>query len=362
MVEVLKNLANVFLIVGENFKTNLERNYSFKVDEFEHFVVRDLNWPQIDEYIVKNRISKIFIPTVQGFEFTYAFSHFNPPVPFYFTIHNFDLWMGGRALIPNGNGGLISEINRVYMMMCKEIIRRSAGIITIDENLKDHVTPLIKHKEVYVMPWKVNKELITSPQTDVVEDNEIIFTVPASIDCARRNYGVVLETFKALARHHRKIKLVLLGRPVGDYGQEVLKRSKFINESAGRQVIEYFDGFIHQNIYDSRIRDTHYFILPLEHLDIIGKFKASAAMYDAILAGRPVLVPHKMFFSPDFVSRYGDGFIVYDDLKESIEDLLATPGSDLKACAEAAIRNANTFFINNQIEIANKNFFFQEAV
>jgi hypothetical protein len=361
-VEVFKNLANVFLIVGEDFRANLERNYRFRINDFKHLVVQNLNWPQINAYITENQISKIFIPTVQGFEFTYAFSHFDPPVPFYFTIHNFDLWLGKRTLIPNGGEGLIAEVNRVNSLMCSQIIRRSEGIVTIDENLKDHVTPLIKEKEVYVMPWKVNKKLVPSPRLDDPEVKEIVFTVPASIQRGRRNYGVILETFKVLSKTCSNVKLILLGRPVGVYGREVINKSRLINDSAGRQVIECFDGFVHQNIYDDRIKSSHYFILPLENLDIIGKYKASAAMFDALLAGRPILVPQKMIFSQGFVSRYGEGFIVYDDLKETIEDILEGPGSELEASTEAAVRNANTFFIKNQVELAGKNFFNQEAV
>ena len=85
-------------------------------------------------------------------------------------------------------------------------------------------------------------------------------------------------------------------------------------------------------------------------------------MFDALLAGRPILVPQKMIFSQGFVSRYGEGFIVYDDLKETIEDILEGPGSELEASTGAAVRNANTFFIKNQVELAGKNFFNQEAV
>jgi hypothetical protein len=173
---------------------------------------------------------------------------------------------------------------------------------------------------------------------------------------------VILETFKVLSKTCSNVKLILLGRPVGVYGREVINKSRLINDSAGRQVIECFDGFVHQNIYDDRIKSSHYFILPLENLDIIGKYKASAAMFDALLAGRPILVPQKMIFSQGFVSRYGEGFIVYDDLKETIEDILEGPGSELEASTEAAVRNANTFFIKNQVELAGKNFFNQEAV
>jgi glycosyltransferase involved in cell wall biosynthesis len=361
-VEVLKNLANVFLIVGENFKNHLERHYRFRVDEFSHMIVQNLNWPQINAYVTSNCISKIFVPTVQGFEFTYAFSHFDPPVPYYFTIHNFDLWLGKRCLIPNGDGGLIAEVNRVNTLLCSAIIRRSDGIITIDENLRDHLTPLIKEKKVYVMPWKVNRELLPVPSIDIPEGKEIIFTVPASIDRGRRNYGVVLETFKELSRTRHNIKLVLLGRPTGVYGREMLDKSRRINKSAGRQVVEYFDGFIHQDIYDDRIKSTDYFILPLENLDNIGKYKSSAAMYDALLAGRPILVPHKMVFSRDFITSYGEGFIVYEDLKETIEDILAASPSDMETSLKSAVENANAFFIDNQVNIAAENFFNEEDV
>jgi glycosyltransferase involved in cell wall biosynthesis len=361
-VDLLNHLANVFLIVGEHFKNYLEQNYRFKISDFNNLVVSELNWLQIDAYIKKNQISKIFIPTIQGFEFTYAFSEFNSPVPYYFTIHNFDLWLGKRPFLSSSQDqGFVSQINRVYLLMCQKIIRSSAGIITIDDNLKDHIAPMIQNKEIFAMPWKVNRSLLSTPLKNTSKDHKIVFTVPASVDCIRRNYGVVLESFKPLFKSHHNINLILLGRPVNADDQEVIKQSRQINDSLGRQAIEYFDDFVHQNIYNDRLKHTDFFILPLKNLHIIGTYKSSAAMYDAILAGRPILVPEKMSFSSNFIARYGNGFIVYDDLKQTIEEILATPTSDLKKYLKASIANANTFFIENQIKVVAKKIFNKET-
>ena len=361
-VDLLNHLANVFLIVGEHFKNYLEQNYRFKISDFNNLVISELNWPQINAYIKKNQISKIFIPTIQGFEFTYAFSEFNSSVPYYFTIHNFDLWLGKRPFILNSQDqGFISQINRVYLLMCQKIIQNSAGVITIDDNLKDHVAPMIQNKKIFSMPWKVNKSLLSEPPKNASTDHKIVFTVPGSVDCARRNYGVVLESFKPLFKSRHNIRLILLGRPIDAGGQEVIKQSRKINDSFGRQVIECFDDFVHQNIYNDRLKHTDFFILPLENLHIIGTYKSSAAMYDAILAGRPILVPEKMSFSSTFIARYGNEFIVYDDLKQTVEEILATPTSDLAKYLKASIANANTFFIENQIKIVAKKIFNKET-
>jgi hypothetical protein len=68
-----------------------------------------------------------------------------------------------------------------------------------------------------------------------------------------------------------------------------------------------------------------------------------------------------MSFSSNFIARYGNGFIVYDDLKQTIEEILATPTSDLKKYLKASIANANTFFIENQIKVVAKKIFNKET-
>jgi len=355
-VEVLKRRHNVFLIIGSSFKNTLVTNYRLDLDGFTHIVLENLNWSAINKFIHENNISKIFVPTIQGFELIYQFSKYNLPAPFYFTIHNFDLWLGRRPFVNMEDKLLDQQINRVYHHCCREVIEKSAGIISIDTSLRDNVSKIIDGKKVHVMPWNVNHDLISF--NDYPDRKEtVIFTIPASIDRGRRNYGVALETFRHLARDYNNIKLVLLGRPIDEYGKQIIEKSKCINEENGREVIEFFEGYIHQDIYEDRLRHSDYFILPISNLQVFGRYKASAAMYDAMFSGRPILIPENMYFSKDFCMKFGDGFIVYKDLKDTMEDILTPRNGGQEKIKRAAVENANYFFIDNQVALANEQFF-----
>ena len=355
-VDLLKQRHNVSLILGKAFKAALEKNYRFDPSGFNPMVVEVIDWSMINRFLRENKISKLFIPTIQGFEFIHHFAGAELAAPFYFTIHNFDLWLGKRPLVTMSDKSMEQQINRVHHRCCSEIIRKSAGIISIDTSLRDTVSRMIPGKKIHVMPWNVNHRLLTLDDFPS-QKKPVVFTIPASIDRMRRNYGVALETFRGLAREHDDVKLVLLGRPIDEYGKAIIERGKAINQENGREVIELFDGFIHQDIYEDRLHRTDYFILPLTNLHVFGRFKASAAMYDAMFSGRPILIPEKMQFSEDFCTRFGDGFIVYKDLKQTIEELLASRDGVQEKIRRAAIDNANYFFLENQERLINEQFF-----
>ena len=357
MVAVLEQKHKVCLIMNEAYRRHLYKYYNFDVTPYDNLVVKSISWPQIERFITAKSIQKIFMPTIQGFEFTYRMSMFNPPVPFYFTIHNFDLWTGRRSFVPGKVPPLIGEMNNVHSQCCKEIIRKSSGIIAIDESVQEFSEPLFGGKKVRCMPWKVNRNQKTIPMEKDRTEECIVFTVPASIDEQRRNYGVVLETFHQIAPRFPNIKLILLGRPVGEYGKKIIEHARSINVRVGRSMIETFSDFIHTDVYEKHLATTDYFILPLANPQVIGRYKASAAMYDAMLSGRPVLVPEQMFFGQSFKQSYGDGFIVYEDLLETITDLITAPKDSLIHIATAAVDNANRFTIEHQAEIVEQHFF-----
>ena len=86
-VEVLSKRYNVSIIVSDAFCQNLRKNFNFELNKYILLSLQNFDFKKIYAFLSENKISKLFVNTIQGYEFTYAFSRFNPPVPFFFTIH-----------------------------------------------------------------------------------------------------------------------------------------------------------------------------------------------------------------------------------------------------------------------------------
>ena len=80
-------------------------------------------------------------------------------------------------------------------------------------------------------------------------------------------------------------------------------------------------------------------------------------MFDALVQGRPLLVPAEMNFSEGFSQKYGEGFIVYDDLSQTIKEIMHTSVDEINKVQESAAQNANEFYIENQRRIMKETIF-----
>jgi len=354
-VNLLQKDFNISLIISSSFKDHLLKNYNFNLNDYNHLVIDRINFNVISGFLKDLKAEALFINTIQGYEVTNAFANFVPPVPLYLTVHNFDLWLGLRPIADPSQPGA-KQVNETYKTSCKKIIESCAGLVTIDQNVKEFVSKKIKNKPVYVIPWVTNNSKVKPKKIASLKD-PITFTIPASIDRGRRNYGVALEAVKRTGRGFPNLSLVLLGRPVGEYGKEIIKKSRDINKFLGREAVVFFTEYVHQEVYQEYLERSDFFILPLENLHIFGKYKASAAMYDALVQGRPLLIPEEMNFSLEFAEEYGDGFVVYDDLSETIREIMNSPIDQINNFQKSAAENANRFFIENQRKLIKETIF-----
>jgi hypothetical protein len=102
-------------------------------------------------------------------------------------------------------------------------------------------------------------------------------------------------------------------------------------------------------------------LLPQTNLDVFGRTKASAALYDGLIRGVPVLVPEEMHFSSNFAETYGDSLIPYDDLLVTLEQLASLSEADSRPLFEAAAASAARFTLEEQAERIEREIF-AEAV
>jgi tetratricopeptide (TPR) repeat protein len=356
---ILRERRDVCLVLSRQSAAVLRDKYGFDSAAFPALVLDTLDWHSVYRFLAEHRVSRVFVNTIQGYELTLAFTEFAPPAPFHVTIHSFEHWLGLEP--PDDVAGRPdrARAHEIYKQACRRIIANSSGVISICESIRDKVAPAIPDRPVHVLPWLINR---TAPDLQPPDPTgHRTFTVPGGIERKRRNYGVVLETFAALADEGAGVSLVLLGRPVGPYGSAVIDKAREINSRAGRRLVTFFEDYVHQDVYQQHLVASDFILLPQANLDIFGRTKASAALYDGIIGGRPVLVPEEMEFSRAFAETYGPGIVVYDDLLTSVQELLAMDNGGYQALAEAARRNAARFMIDRQVERVEEQFFSEVA-
>lgn len=131
-------------------------------------------------------------------------------------------------------------------------------------------------------------------------DGDVVLTVPGMIDRSRREYGVVLEALEALEALDEEgtsdVELVLLGEPVGEYGDAVVDRARNIG---GEDVtVTTFESWIGVDTYARELGRSDVLVSPLRRhrtvdgfVETYGRTKGSGAISDAIRHATPLLLP-----------------------------------------------------------------------
>ena len=177
----------------------------------------------------------------------------------------------------------------------KWLHQKADGYIINAEAMKDFITKnKLSKKPVYWLPPVIERASLM--QLD--EKSLFTFTIPGSIDEKRRDYQTVLEAFAQLHELYTNQFLIsLAGRPVGAYGQMILKKVKALQEK-GIQ-ISYSETEIEEIAFQKLIASSSIIISPLTRQTVIhdnikeeyGTSKVSGNIYDAIRHGKPMIVP-----------------------------------------------------------------------
>lgn len=122
-------------------------------------------------------------------------------------------------------------------------------------------------------------------------------TIVGAIDKRRRDYEIVFNAFnKILPFTDIKIKLNLLGKPIGAYGKGILKKFSLIEDDYFR--LNYYNQFVPDSEFDDVMVRTDFLIIPIVFKgryrifkEIYGKTKISGNINDMILFHKPALLP-----------------------------------------------------------------------
>ncbi|MDQ3277426.1 MAG: hypothetical protein M3Q06_03815 [Bacteroidota bacterium] len=147
-------------------------------------------------------------------------------------------------------------------------------------------------KPVFWLP-----HVITRAQPPVDNSANLVLTIPGAIDHKRRDYLFALDVFETLHSLHPSTRLILAGRPVGEYGNTILSKCKGLQQE-GKSIL-FFNHEIKETTFQSLLSESTFLFSPLQvsttiHDDIpeqYGVSKYSGNIYDAIRHGKILLVP-----------------------------------------------------------------------
>lgn len=233
----LKSDGNhVTLICNQKLKSRVE---NFPADEFvflnlDSKIRKYISWFLVRRTILKQKISKVILNTAEKNIYKLLLLPFPRSVEFIGVVHNIQKIKNSRK-----QNLIISKLDKI-LTLGKFIFR----------NLQEEKLTHKKANYYYPIFFEEHPQIIQKPA------NEIWITIPGIIDFRKRDnqriHGCHIP---------KNVKIIMLGRPVGEEACEFLKQLK--NHPTAAQFIT-FDNFISPDLFHSYIRESDY-ILPLIH-------------------------------------------------------------------------------------------------
>ncbi|OGU11766.1 MAG: hypothetical protein A2X63_06510 [Ignavibacteria bacterium GWA2_35_8] len=260
------------------------------------------------------------------------------------TLHNINNW------INTGASGLKDWFEKRAK---RKIIKNCSAVNVLGNAMKNYFLSECKfRKPVLILPYAIYEH----SKLPEITDDKIDFVIPGSIDLRRRDYHSVLDAFEKTAEEIKNITLTLAGKPVWDYGLEILKRCKKLNEKGLK--IKWYDDFVPQPDFEKILHGSDVIISPVnkempygtEH-EIYGLSKATGATFDMARYAKPGIMPD-IFNVPDelkgSVLKYSDVDELTQILKKISEDI-----NYLTGLKQIALKNSHYFsvdIVRNRIE------------
>jgi len=314
------------------------------------------------ENICTKKIDLLFINTIQKSMLDFPrFLRFKPSCKMILTIHTANAWFSKKPQLDLKMIFRTVDTNISTFFGRFLILPKFNAINVIYSPIKDFIIRKTDwDKPVFTIPFgfyenEIDYKLVKK------NDNKLVFVLPGQIEEHRRDYDVVLDAFeKIFQRHNEKIRLILLGYPVGLYGKRILKRCEEFKEKGYN--LSYYHNFIPEEEYDLEVKSVDFIILPIKILthgigvtkEYYGITKGNAGVFEAIQYGKPMIVPADFNMIKNLESstmRY----LNIDDLIDKIENLISNK-KEANAYISLALKNANSF----SIEVLQK--YFREEI
>lgn len=299
------------------------------------------------EKICNEKIDLLFINTIQKtmLDFPLFFS-FKPKCKMILTIHTANAWFYKKPSVDFKKIFRTVDTNISTFFGRKMILPKFNAVNVIYSPIKDFIVEKTPYsKPVFTFPFGFYDKVA---EKKTKKDDEIIFVVPGQVEEHRRDYDVVMDAFKnVFKKHGNKIKLYLLGYPVGVYGKRIHNRSEELKKQGYN--IMFYDDFVPEDEYNDTMKNVDFLILPIKILsrgvgvtpEYYGTTKGSAAVFEAIQYARPMVVPDEFNMLSEMESstlKYKNASDMADQINKLVEN-----HDKIKSLQNEAYQNSEKF-------------------
>jgi len=197
------------------------------------------------------------------------------------------------------------------------------------------------------LPVRVMTPVVADePVRPECDDDCIQVTIPGMIDPERRDYSTVVDAIERLSDEYAdRLRLRLLGRPVGERGRAVVESFDRLREAGW--TIDHHEEWIPTDAFRAGLRDSDLLLAPLHptknygvSVEEYGRTKTSGAIHDSVRYGRPLLLAGS-YEPPEPLRASVRDYQGAAGLAEELERLFAGESAlaDLQAAAAEASRH-----------------------
>jgi glycosyltransferase involved in cell wall biosynthesis len=250
-----------------------------------------------------------------------AHTYLQPLKHWYIIPTFFNLFKGASYIVRE----FIGELDFYYL---PKVVRKMDYYCFADENVKNYVIEHNITDKSTIFPTIPGSVFKGEFKPFEIKD-KIRICIPGIIDERKKDYAPVIEALKLIKDTiQHPIEVVLLGKPVGKYGQWVI--GEFTKLSSKNLSVISFTGFVEQSKFNELMFGSHLLITPtLEttvfriYKEIYGKTKASGSVGEMVKYGVPNLFPSYIYFDKDMeqiIDRYSTPQSLADHLLKFIRD------------------------------------------
>ncbi len=284
--------SQIVLFLSKGLYTELSRNFEGVSSDVIFFVKDDEE--SIYGFLKKNREVlnelDLFISDEIHFAPRVWRLPFIPKLKCYkiLTLHNVNIWL--KPKLKFNIKYFVKMLIRMYLL------RTFDGISVFSNNMKRYVLQYTNYgNEVFVTPFSFFSNENKLISTENIKPF-INITIPGMISKARRDYEKLLKIYEKIIENNPLIKLVLLGKPIAEYGKKILDMCEDMNRRGGN--IEFFRDYIPKEVFEAKIREADILYGDIPHKfdfdgikEIYGLTKETGITALMIKFSKPAILP-----------------------------------------------------------------------
>jgi hypothetical protein len=309
---------------------------SDKIDKIIHNNLRELNIEPIvipfefskaintiNNFILQHPVDLIFFTRFRANSFIEfkLFKKFVKNNQVCSLIDSYERWFKNIPPIKFNGWKIIQRSPILDWVYCK-LIKSSFSCYFVSDPHVDSNNPLKLlgqsklNRAVLDFPFKI----MNQEYSPIVKNEIVHFVIPGAIDKVRRNYSMVLKIFTSDEFINKEWKLILLGRPIGKYGNKIIDKCIAINKYFNEDKIIFFDHYISKERFDEYMSLSDYIIAPIiSHKYKYGK--DSGALYDVFLYNKIGIIDDGYYYNSRLPER--EILVSYKNQKELHSILLS---------------------------------------